>query len=182
MEMLAKDPLARPQTAAQVRERLDHELGADRARARPSAAPVIDPTRVQTVAPSRRRRLAAGTALAVGLTLAALIMLAAAPDGPARGRAALRSNSSSTHNAASARSHAGVQATHTPAHTPSALTSTQPGGSTGVTVTDIGGSQPPGDVGIPPGHGDQPPGQGDQGPPGHVSQHGDSGGGNDGGD
>ena len=148
MEMLAKDPLARP----------------------------------QTVAPARRRRLAAGTALAVGLTLAALIMLAAALDGPARGRAAARSHSSSTRHAASARSHAGVLATHTPTHTPSALTSTQPGGSTGVTVTDIGGSQPPGDGGIPPGHADQPPGQRDQGPPGHVSQHGDGGGGNDGGD
>ena len=182
MEMLAKDPLARPQTAARVRERLDHELGADRARARPSAAPVIDRTRVQTVAPARRRRLAAGTALAVGLTLAALIMLAAAPDGPARGRAAARSHSSSTRHAASARSHAGVLATHTPAHTPSALASTGPSGSTGVTVTDIGGSQPSGDVGIPPGHGDQPPGQGDQGPPGQISQHGDGGGGNAGGD
>jgi serine/threonine-protein kinase len=159
LKMLAKDPAARPQTAAEVAQRL-----ADRGR--PMA-----PGPMKVFSPARRRRPFA-LALVLAAVVALAVVLAAggasrrSPGGGGLTPAALRAQASADRGA-------GLQAEQIVAgfaqSLPSAplTTAAQTQQPASKPVPPGHGGVPPGHGGVPPGHGGVPPGHAPGGPPGH---------------
>jgi serine/threonine-protein kinase len=146
LRMLAKDPAARPQTAAEVSGRL-----ADRGH--PTA-----PGAVKVFGPGRHRRPLAWSLLLAGV-LALVVVLAAGGGASRRSPGAGGLAPAAVRAQASADRGAGLQAARVVADFAQSLPSAP--------VTGPGEPQQPASKPVPPGHGGVPPGHAAGGPPGH---------------